>query len=107
MNPNSRRRIHYSFITHQTTPTKYYSLKVKELFDILFSALVMVLLSPLMALIALLIKLEDGGPVFFKQVRIGLNGRRFCCYKFRSMIVNAEDLLTDLMDKKKSDGSYF
>jgi len=53
---------------------------------------------PLLILIALLIKLEDGGPVLFKQERIGLNGRRFTCYKFRSMVMNAEELITDLLD---------
>jgi len=62
---------------------------------------------PLLILIALLIKLEDGGPVLFKQERIGLNGRRFTCYKFRSMVMNAEELITDLLDMNESDGPTF
>lgn len=96
-----------SFVTHQTTPPNYLSLKVKEVFDILFSAFVLVLSSPLMAVISLLIKLEDGGTVFFKQERIGQNGRRFVCFKFRSMIPNAERLMDSLKDKNESDGPTF
>jgi exopolysaccharide biosynthesis polyprenyl glycosylphosphotransferase len=96
-----------SFITHQSTPTKYLSLKLKELFDILFSAFVLVLTSPIMFLISLLIKLEDGGPIFFKQERVGQNGRRFVCFKFRSMIPNAETLIEELQHKNESDGPTF
>ena len=96
-----------SFITHQTTPPNYMTLKLKELFDIVFSAFILVLTTPLMALISLLIKIEDGGPVFFKQERIGQNGRRFVCFKFRSMIPNAEKLVDSLKEKNESDGPTF
>jgi len=96
-----------SFVTHQTTPTKYLSLKLKELFDIFFSAFVLVITSPIMLAISILIKLEDGGPVFFKQERVGQNGRRFVCFKFRSMIPNAEKLIAELQDKNESDGPTF
>lgn len=101
------RRFDNSFVTHQTTPTKYLSLKAKEIFDILFSAFILVITSPLMLFISLLIKMEDGGPVFFKQERIGQNGRRFVCFKFRSMIPNAEKLIDELRDKNESDGPTF
>jgi lipopolysaccharide/colanic/teichoic acid biosynthesis glycosyltransferase len=67
-------------------------LGVKRVFDVVASATALVLLSPLMALIALAIKLEDGGPVLYVQDRVGKDGRLFGCYKFRSMIVNAENL---------------
>lgn len=61
----------------------------KRIFDIVFSLLVIVLLlSWLTPLLALIIKLESKGPVFFKQSRAGLNGEHFSCYKFRSMQVN-------------------
>ena len=61
----------------------------KRVFDIIFSLLVIVLLlSWLTPLLALIIKLESKGPVFFKQSRAGLNGEHFSCYKFRSMQVN-------------------
>lgn len=95
------------FVTYQNTPKKYISIKIKELFDILLSAVILVLTSPLMLLITILIKLEDGGDVFFKQERIGLNGRRFMCFKFRSMVPDAEKLLEQLKDKNESDGPTF
>lgn len=101
------RKFDNSFVTYQTTPTKYISLKIKEASDILFSAVVMVALFPLFALLAALVKLQDGGPIFFKQERIGLNGRRFVCYKFRSMVVNAEKMIDELQDKNESDGPTF
>jgi putative colanic acid biosynthesis UDP-glucose lipid carrier transferase len=63
----------------------------KRLFDILFSAFILVLvMSWLLPLIAILIKLDSKGPVFFKQKRIGLNGKLFSCLKFRTMISNDE-----------------
>ena len=62
----------------------------KRIMDILLSALVLLILSPLMLLIAAAIKLEDGGPVFFRQKRLTRNGREFDILKFRSMVVDAE-----------------
>lgn len=67
-----------------------WKLAVKRLFDIVSSSLVLVILSPLFAVIAFLIHHEDGGPVFFRQERVTQNGRRFMILKFRSMIVDAE-----------------
>ncbi len=55
------------------------------------AAAVLLLLSPVVALIALAIRLDDGGPILFVQDRVGRGGRRFLCYKFRTMIVGAED----------------
>ncbi len=63
---------------------------VKRSLDISISSLLLFLLSPLMAYVALRVKFSSPGPVFFKQERIGLNGRPFTIYKFRSMYVNAE-----------------
>ena len=68
----------------------------KRLFDTLVAALLLVLLSPLMLLIALRLKLE-GGSVLFAHQRIGKNGRKFNCYKFRSMVPNAEQQLQSLL----------
>jgi Undecaprenyl-phosphate galactose phosphotransferase WbaP len=68
----------------------------KRLFDTLVAALLLVLLSPLMLVIALLLKLE-GGSVLFAHQRIGKNGRKFDCYKFRSMVPNAEQQLQNLL----------
>jgi exopolysaccharide biosynthesis polyprenyl glycosylphosphotransferase len=63
---------------------------LKRLFDIIASALLLVVLAPIMAVIALLIKLESAGPVLFQQERVGEHGRRFRMIKFRSMYADAE-----------------
>lgn len=63
---------------------------LKRSIDIVFAILLIALLSPFMVVIALLIKLEDHGPVLFKQERLGKDGKVFVLYKFRTMIVNAE-----------------
>ena len=62
----------------------------KRTMDIIFSAIILLILSPVMLLIAAAIKLEDGGPVFFRQKRLTRNGREFDILKFRSMVVDAE-----------------
>lgn len=63
---------------------------MKRLFDIVVSLAGLLVLSPIALLIAVAIKLEDGGPVFFMQDRVGRGGRVFPAFKFRSMIVDAE-----------------
>lgn len=102
-----KHRFDNSFVTHSIVKHNYFLLKMKDVFDIVFGVIVLFLLSPLLLIIALLIKIEDGGPILFKQERIGLNGRRFYCFKFRSMVVNAEELIAELLDKNESDGPTF
>lgn len=80
---------------------------VKRVFDIVLSTTGLIILSPIMGIIAYRIKKEDGGPVFYKQIRIGKNGRRFKMYKFRSMIVNADQLIEKLRDQNEVDGAMF
>ena len=65
------------------------------------------LLSPVYIGIALIIKLTSKGPVFFKQKRVGIRGRKFWVYKFRTMVVNAEELKEDLMKFNEMDGPTF
>lgn len=65
----------------------------KRLFDIIGSALALICLSPLFLVLSIIIKYHDGGKVFFKQKRIGQNGKEFWMYKFRSMEENAEEIL--------------
>lgn len=62
----------------------------KRIFDLILSLMATVILAPLMIIVALLIKSEDGGPVFYRQDRVTRNGKVFSIIKFRSMIVNAE-----------------
>ena len=63
---------------------------LKRTFDLIFAALAIVLLSPLWLLIAILIKLDSKGPVFYTQERVGMDGRLFLLYKFRTMQANAD-----------------
>jgi undecaprenyl-phosphate galactose phosphotransferase len=66
---------------------------LKRSIDVLVSLAAAILLSPLFLVMAMLIKLEDGGPVFFLQSRVGRGGRDFRCWKFRTMVVDAEALM--------------
>jgi lipopolysaccharide/colanic/teichoic acid biosynthesis glycosyltransferase len=68
------------------------ALAFKRLCDISVAAMALIVLSPLIALIALAIKLDDRGPVFFAQERVGRRRKNFRCYKFRTMIVGAEKI---------------
>ena len=83
------------------------SLFLKRALDLVVAFFALLFLSPLYLLLAILVKL-DGGPVFFAQTRVGLNGREFKMLKYRSMVVNAEALLKDLLDKnEKASGVTF
>lgn len=88
-------------------PGNYFKRKIKSIIDFLLAVTVLILVSPVILFISLLIKLEDGGPVFFKQVRVGRHGRHFNCLKFRTMVVNAEDLKKELMSLNEQDGPVF
>ena len=74
---------------------------LKRMFDILFSLGALSVFSPLFLLIAGMIKLEDRGPVFFTQIRVGKYGRLFKMYKFRSMCIDAEKRLEELKTKNQ------
>jgi exopolysaccharide biosynthesis polyprenyl glycosylphosphotransferase len=79
-------------LTFSAAPYDEIRLLVKRAIDIALAAAGLVVLAPFMAAIALLIRITSPGPAIFKQVRCGLNGRRFLFYKFRSMVKNAEDM---------------
>ena len=66
---------------------------VKRIMDVVLSSIGLIVLLPVFAIIALAIKIESKGPVFFKHTRIGKNGEIIKIYKFRSMVENAEDLI--------------
>lgn len=83
-------------LTFSATPHDEIRLLVKRLTDLLLAGAAAVFLCPLMLLIALLIRLTSPGPAIFRQVRCGLNGRRFVFYKFRSMCLNAEAMRADV-----------
>jgi lipopolysaccharide/colanic/teichoic acid biosynthesis glycosyltransferase len=73
----------------------------KRLIDILFSAIILSAGLPFLVLIACFIKLTDGGPILFRQIRIGKGGRKFQMLKFRSMVVDAEDRKETLAEKHR------
>lgn len=69
---------------------------IKRIIDIVLSAVALVISSPIMLGVAIAIKLDDGGPVLFKQTRVGIHGKPFTMYKFRSMVTNAEEIKAKL-----------
>lgn len=80
----------------------------KRIMDICGALIGLICLSWLFLIVALLIKLEDPkGPVFFKQVRVGKDGKEFYMYKFRSMVANAEELLESLLHLNETTGAMF
>ena len=88
----------------QYTNTTYV---IKRLLDIVGSAFALLISSPLMLGTAIAIKLDDGGPIFFSQQRIGLHGKPFTMYKFRSMYMDAEERKKELMEQNEMDGLMF
>ena len=80
---------------------------VKGIFDRCAAALALVLLSPLFAVLFVLIRAEDGGPALFRQTRVGRGGAEFTVYKFRTMVVGAEALKMVLRSRNEHDGVLF
>ncbi len=68
------------------------ALALKRIFDVTVSATALLTLSPIIGIIALAIKWDDGGPVLFVQDRVGRGRKNFRCYKFRTMVVGAENM---------------
>ena len=97
----------YPLLEFETFHAQEWQLFIKRLIDIAISAVMLFLFSPLMVLVAILIKITSRGPVFFKQIRCGLNGRKFIFFKFRSMVANADELKNDLMQHNEMDGPVF
>lgn len=79
----------------------------KRLIDILLSLLGLIIVSPIMLIVAILIKLESTGPIIFSQKRVGLNGKEFNMLKFRSMVQNAEELKEKLQKQNEMSGPMF
>ncbi len=88
-------------------PSNKLSLILKSMGDIYFSIIAVILLIPLFLLIAVIIKIGSKGPVFFRQERIGLRGRKFRLFKFRTMVVDAEEQLKKLRERNEADGPVF
>ena len=79
------------FIKIKAVPLTTWNLIIKRTFDVVASAFFLLITSPIIAVIALLVKLESQGPVFYRQERVGLDGKPFRLIKFRTMHINAEN----------------
>jgi exopolysaccharide biosynthesis polyprenyl glycosylphosphotransferase len=95
------------YVHYLTVNQKPGQMALKRLFDILASAVALWLLSPVFPLVALAIKLSSRGPICFKQVRVGLNGKPFHMLKFRSMVADAERLRETLESHNEQCGPVF
>lgn len=96
-----------SVITLQTGAIQDWMLLVKRAMDVFFSLILLIILSPALALVAILIKLTSPGPVLFVQERVGLNKRKFRLYKFRTMVAGAEKMQKDLVHLNEVSGPVF
>ncbi len=95
------------FLTFTNTPDYKFSHHWKFLFDISAAFAILLIWAPIIIVIALAIKITSPGPIIFKQKRVGLRGRLFDIYKFRTMVVNAEKLKEQLEAKNEMDGPVF
>lgn len=95
-------------LIHVTTPTLEGGQRVaKRLFDIVISGFLIIATSPLMAALAVLVKIDSRGPVLFRQERVGIEGTHFGMLKFRSMVPDAESRLVDLAHRNEGHGVLF
>lgn len=98
---------HVPLLTLGSAPDNEFQLLAKRTADFVVSAIALIVLSPLMIFLALLVRLTSPGPILYRQTRCGLNGRRFTLYKFRSMVVNAEELRAQLDPLNEIEGPAF
>ncbi|MGQ0504867.1 MAG: sugar transferase [Myxococcaceae bacterium] len=95
------------YIHYMSVSAKPGQMALKRLFDIVSASVALWMLLPLFAFVAAAIKLTSRGPIFFKQVRVGLHGKPFKMLKFRSMVVNAEELKAKLEVQNEQSGPVF
>jgi exopolysaccharide biosynthesis polyprenyl glycosylphosphotransferase len=94
-------------LVFRTAPEASWQGVLKQLLDFIGAIILLLLTSPVLAVVALLVKLTSPGPVFFKQQRSGLNGNPFTLYKFRTMVTNAEQLKHELAAMNEMSGPVF
>jgi len=88
-------------------PLPQFALSAKRTFDVLLASVALLFLFPVLALIALLIKLDSSGPLIYRALRVGRKGQRFCCYKFRTMVSDADHLKERLRVLNQREGPCF
>lgn len=94
----------YPVITYHTITLNTYEQMIKRMVDVVGGLVGCILFAPIMLVTAIAIKLDSPGPVIFKQVRVGQNGRQFMIYKFRSMYIDAEERKKELMAQNEIKG---
>ncbi len=97
----------FPLIAFQRAPDRVWGPFIKRLMDIGISAIALIILSPMFLILSILVKVTSEGPVFFKQERVGVNGRQFTLYKFRTMVKDAEGKLKDLLSNNEMNGPVF
>ena len=98
----------FPLLSFSTTPTNEALMFVRRILDIVLASVILLIFGPLIMLpTAIIIKLTSRGPILFKQIRCGLNGRQFVMFKFRSMVDNAEQLRVELESLNEMDGPVF
>lgn len=80
---------------------------IKRVADVLLSLLGIIILSPIILIVAIFIKVESRGPILFSQERVGINSEIFKMYKFRSMVINAEEIKEKLIEENEMSGPMF
>src|SRR3990170_8557507 len=98
---------HLPLLTFSNAPENEYLLFLKRAFDLIFSALFLILGAPLLLVMGLAVKLTSPGPAIYRQLRCGLNGRKFWLYKFRSMYQDADRDQSLLSHLNEKDGPVF
>jgi exopolysaccharide biosynthesis polyprenyl glycosylphosphotransferase len=88
-------------------PIPAVGLMIKRFLDLTLASIALVLTAPLFALIAILIKSDSAGPIFYASKRVGLKGRKFKCYKFRTMVQDADQQKQKLRDSNERNGPFF
>lgn len=97
----------FPLLTFESTSDKLEHLFIKRAFDFIFSGIALILLSPAIIILSIIFKLISKGPIFFKQARCSLHGRKFILYKFRTMVVDAESKLRDILVHNEMSGPAF
>ncbi|MEA3560935.1 MAG: sugar transferase [Candidatus Omnitrophota bacterium] len=97
----------FPLISFETTFGYEWQLFIKRAFDLIVSGIILIVISPFLLITAFLIKTTSPGSVFFRQRRMGLNGRIFILYKFRTMFTGAEEKLAELEHLNEMDGPVF
>lgn len=104
---NVRKKETKIYLDKDRVQSRCFYIFTKRVLDIIFSVIGLIVLTPIFLIVSLWIKLCDNGPVFYIQERVGLNGKKFNIYKFRSMYVNADLLLEKLKQKNEVQGPMF